>query len=798
MSHGSATFASRIAAAAIILFTLVACGGGGGGGGGGFIPGEPGADLLSYRLNLTVIDEDGNPTSLVTSTRPVTLEVEVVEDTRAAAPAEGVLVSAAADFAQILPANGQARTNADGVASFEIQAGETLGADTVTVTVEAPRGPVTATTVVDVQAAGLRIGRFDGATFINGEIDTTVDDLPFRGSSVLTVSIVDEDGNTVSTTEEVRFRSNCSNAGRATFRAIDDPENEASSLTVEAVNGLATVEYLSGSCESEDRVTARLLSNGAEASASVTIATRDANFIGFVRSEPSEGEEGTDRTIIALRSTGGPNRPEIATVTFEVLEQAVTFGPDDPRPGDPDYLDNPDRRPLSGIPVTFALSNTLGDITLLNDSGVSNANGLVTVELRSGNAATSTRIIASFEAQSGGSSRPQSASSNQIVIGTGLPDQNSVSLSTEFFNVPRAGDVDGVDVAITVRMADRFNNPVADGTSAIFTTEYGSIDGSCLTGQSNGGRYRSVRDAEQPLRGTCTVLWTSQAPRLPTFQNNRDRIQTILDDGSYDCSAHSGSFGPCPSDLGAVRGLRSTVLVTALGEESFIDANGNGVYDRNEAFDNLPEAFVDHNEDGVYTPTAGPQCGPPSSTENCRAAGSEETFTDLNQDGEYSRNDGPARYNGSLCPPEGDGVFCSRELVNVRNSIVLTLSSSVNNLSTLLTRGRTVVSNTRGGNSYDLHIADVYNNPPGAGTTIAFEATGDCEILPTDEVIVPSLGGARGAFTVPFSVTPIPIETDDDDNRTGPEAGRIIVTATDPGDNGGSAVIASYACDPGV
>ena len=544
MSHRVAIFASRLAAAAAVLFALVACGGGGGGG--GFIPDEPGADLLSYRLSTAVIDQDGNPTSLVTSTRPVSLEVTVIEDTRAGEPASGVLVSAEAQFVQILPANGQARTDSDGIARFEIEAGPTLGADTITLTAEAPRGPVSVDTVVEVQAAALRIGSFSDGAFQSGVIASSVTNLAFRGSTLLQVAIVDENGEPVSTVEQVRFRSSCSQIGAAAFRdpAADDA-SEVRTLTVETVEGLANAEYLAQSCEDSDTITARVINVDASASVEVTIAPRSADFIGYIGSTPSEGPEKTDRTFITLRGTGGPSRTEVATVTFEVLEEAVTLSEGDPGPGDPEYLNNPARRPLSGIPVEFELTNSLGGISLLSTSAVSNANGLVNVELRSGNVATSTRVVASFEARSSnGTSRPQSVSSNQIVIGTGLPDQNSISLSTELFNVPRAADIDGVEVAITVRMADKFNNPVADGTSATFTTEYGAIDSSCLTGQSNGARYQSLRDTETPLRGTCTVLWISQAPRLPTFQDNRDRIQTIEDDGSYNCDAHDGSFGP--------------------------------------------------------------------------------------------------------------------------------------------------------------------------------------------------------------------------------------------------------------
>ncbi len=803
MNHRVFRCVSRSVLAVAALFALAACGGGGSDGG-GFIPAEPGANLLNYRLSTAVIDQDSNPTSLVTSTRPVTLEVTVLEDTGARAPAVGVLVSAEASFVQILPANGQARTDNEGIARFEIRAGDTLGADTVTLTAEAPRGTVSTSTVVDVQAAALRLGRFDGTTFIRGEIGLGAQNLPFRGSSILTVSIVDEQGEAVSGVDEVRFRSACANAGRASFRALDDETNESGTLTVDAIDGLASVEYRAGNCETEDTITARLLANGEEATGSVTIAGRDANFIGFVRSDPAEGNEGGARTFIALRGTGGPNRGEIATLTFEVLEQSVILQEGDARPGDPAYFSNPQRRPLSGIPVQFALTNALGNITLLNSSAVSDANGLARVELRSGNVATTTRVIASFEAGgSGGSLRPQEAPSNDILISTGLADQNSVSLSTEFFNVPRAGNIDGVEVAITVRMADRFNNPVADGTSAAFQTEYGAIDSTCVTGQSNGTRFRRLRGDETPLRGTCSVLWISQAPRFPTFQENRDRIQTIERiqglPFNYRCDAHNGSSGPCPHDLGAIRGLRSTVLVTAVGEESFVDLNGNGLYDEGEPFENLPEAFIDHNEDGVYTPVEGPQCGPPSTEANCRAGGSEEEFIDFNGDGEYSLNvdpnTGEGVYNGTLCPPEGDGIFCSRELVNVRADLVLTLSSTVNNLRALLTVRRASGSNALAtaastGNTYDLYIADIYNNAPGAGTVINFE-TADCDITPATEVIVPDLGGRRGAFTTSFQVQP----GDRGEDDTAPPPGQIIVTAEEP-DGAASAVLATFACQP--
>ena len=468
----------------------------------------------------------------------------------------------------------------------------------------------------------------------------------------------------------------------------------------------------------------------------------------------------------------------------------------------PDALSDPDRVPLAGQEVSFYLSSDLADIELSTNSGqvdasgravgTTDANGLVTVEVRSGFISTQTYVVAEFEAQtSSGVTRTLSTTSNQIVVSTGLPDQNSITLGTDVFNVPRARDVNGERVTLTVSMADKFNNPVADGTAAVFTTEYGAIDGSCLTGVANGARLGGV-----PERGTCSVLWTSQSPRFPLF--NSDRIKTI-DGPGYSCSVHNGNSGPCPADLGAIRGLRSTVLVTALGEENFVDSNGNGLYDDGEPFVNLPEAFLDLNEDGVYTPTEGPQCPSPSSSADCDAAGSEEEFLDINRDGVYSTNVDPGTgtgvYNGSLCSVEDDGVFCSRDLVHVRDSLVLTLSSTVEGLTAIAARTSTTPRNVSStlveGFTYEIYVADLYNNVPGLGTELTFTPSGDCALV-FPEAVAPDTDSQAiavgqitrpGAFTTSIAV-----------NGTGDTSGgAVLLTATDT-DTGVSASIASFSC----
>ena len=60
--------------------------------------------------------------------------------------------------------------------------------------------------------------------------------------------------------------------------------------------------------------------------------------------------------------------------------------------------------------------------------------------------------------------------SKTLVVSTGLPDQNSVSLSASVLNIEGAYDTDGKTSEITVRLADKFNNPAPDGSAAIFST----------------------------------------------------------------------------------------------------------------------------------------------------------------------------------------------------------------------------------------------------------------------------------------------------------------------------------------
>ena len=288
---------------------------------------------------------------------------------------------------------------------------------------------------------------------------------------------------------------------------------------------------------------------------------------------------------ISLKGTGGV---ESSTIVFLVLDT--------------------NNQPISGETVNFSLSTDLGDISLRNEDDESDADGEVSVIVKSGNVPTAVQVIATVDGTD------ISTLSNILVLGVGLPDQDSLSLSVDIFN-PEAWQYDGETITLSIRAGDHYNNPVPDGTAIYFTTEGGRIDPQCVI-----------------FDGECSVTWESTNPR--------------------------------PDESATDNAGLSTILATAIGEESFTDITGDGQFsqgdkahwDTNPDLD-LPEAFRDDNLNGTY------DVG--------------ETFFDVNVDGLYTPANG--LYDGSLCTDDGviAGV-CNQDVVHVRDSIVIAMSGSDN------------------------------------------------------------------------------------------------------------------------
>jgi hypothetical protein len=93
------------------------------------------------------------------------------------------------------------------------------------------------------------------------------------------------------------------------------------------------------------------------------------------------------------------------------------------------------------------------------------------------------------------------------------------------------------------------------------------------------------------------------------------------------------------------------------------------------------------------------------------------------------------------------GGICSRDLVDVRDSLVLVNGfSDAQSYELLLINqfSRSEPSSLYENTFYNLYISDVFNNPPPPGSTIDFEGNGDCEPV-TESQPVPDTNKA-GAF----------------------------------------------------
>jgi hypothetical protein len=234
-----------------------------------------------------------------------------------------------------------------------------------------------------------------------------------------------------------------------------------------------------------------------------------------------------------------------------------------------------------------------------------------------------------------------------------------------------------VTTNITVMAADHFNNPVPDGTAIYYTTNGGSIIDSCTTTQ-----------------GICSVTLRSQNPR--------------------------------PANG------RVVVLAYALGEESFTDQNGNGIYDSGEPFDDMPEPFLDINENGIREAT--------------------EPFVDTNANGVYDGRNG--KFNGISANP----LVTAPTTIHDRVSIPIVFSGStayitlrdmadspINTVALdVCTDGTAFANNPL---AFKVNVVDVNGNVMPAGTTIKFSTdNGTIVSKPLEWTMPSSSAQTNGTF----------------------------------------------------
>ena len=110
------------------------------------------------------------------------------------------------------------------------------------------------------------------------------------------------------------------------------------------------------------------------------------------------------------------------------------------------------------------------------------------------------------------------------------------------------GGYTAVTAEISVQIGDNNNQLITANRTIFFRTEWGLIEESCIT--EDGG---------------CSVTW------------------------------RSGSPDEMPANF-----LNNIVAYSSNGQETFLDINGNGLFDDGDSFDDLDEPFIDINESGVF------------------------------------------------------------------------------------------------------------------------------------------------------------------------------------------------------
>ena len=530
-------------------------------------------------LVMSMADSTGVAMTTVTPERSGVLAATVKDSTGVPLPNVSVSFSTTDATAVLVPSSGSALSDAQGVARIGVPVGGQGGGFTARAIATAGSATANgsfnyAVSFPTLSLSALRINPSPLSVLGTATVDVTV----MNGAATYLQPVT------------VSFTSTCAANGKATL-----------GLPVLTVAGVASTSYIDKGCGAPDPITASFTFGGANYSQTGTVSTLGTvgGQIAFVSALP---------TNIALKGTGGAGRQESSVVTFKVLDRSGGIVP--------------------GVTVNFALSggsgiSGTGATTVSPASALSRADGTVVTTVFAGTVNTPVRVLASIA----GSNPIVTTLSDQLVVSTGIPQQNSFSLSTEIYNVEGAshdGCAAPIGSKVRASLADHFNNPVPDGTAVSFTAEGGAIGASCLT-----------------VKGECTVSFCAANPRKA--------------DG------------------------RITILAYALGEESYVEnpalPNSINRYDAGEAFDDLCEPV---RIDNALTDNEANVNNKDSRVSACRPPVVGEVYIDTNANGSFSTT-GDGAYNGVLNvdPATGQTTANNRtSTTHVRGALVQVMSTS--------------------------------------------------------------------------------------------------------------------------
>lgn len=324
--------------------------------------------------------------------------------------------------------------------------------------------------------------------------------------------------------------------------------------TLTTTNGTAIFTYKDAQCgatDNSDKVTVTVDGTSTTGSVDILLTQPKSNSIGFVSASPE---------VIYLKGSGFG---ETSVVTFVVNDQVGNA--------------------LPGQLVAMLPTTTVGGLSMVEAAAIgtpfvasSDSSGRVAVHVNSGTIPTPARVKAALRpvadplnppnppldpALCFGTTVPSDCIftvSSNLSVAVGLPSQLNFSLAQKTINIEGL-NVDGTTNTYTVIASDRMGNPVPAGTTVNFVAEGSQIQSQGFTTMSSG-------------LASTTVNFQSSEPR--------------------------------PKDG------RVTIVAYALGEESFVDVNGNNVWDGGasaEAYQDLGAVFLSRKFSDKFNPAQSDQ-----------------------------------------------------------------------------------------------------------------------------------------------------------------------------------------------
>jgi len=559
-------------------------------------------------LALTLLDSSGNASNVLSEESPLTVRVAITDLEGATQDIDDEVITLISTLGTIGPANGSALTD-NGTAEFTLGFDGTVGAGVLTASYATTQGELQISENIEAQVSeddlfflamtsnsgsltpstpitvtvNLRSGSASGS-LASGEIVSLTSDVadiaPSNGSAVtdssgnatftlqyngaqgagiVSSSFTSEQGNTFSNNlnitssegtplYEIKITNPSSGAifnesGIDVFVRVSasstQQQTTALLVTLTSDVGIITPETGTSLTTASEFAKFELFGDGTEGAGFVTASFTDVDgniyedVISVEMVTNGQGGGGgsggidpskiafisTTPETIALKGAGDDNaRPEQSAVMFRVSDRSGTA--------------------VSGQTVTFNLSAESGGAALESVTGTADADGNVVAIVNSGVIPASIRVEARIL---GSQNAGLGALSSELAVSSGVPVSSRFNLRVSADQTACGSSFDLCKV-LSVSSFDRFGNPAVDGTTVNFATNCGSV-----TRLASGDKQSSCSLGEGGL-GQCSVQW---------------RASNLNPANTKQCAD----------------GSSIKVMSYALGEEDFIDGNGNAYFD---------------------------------------------------------------------------------------------------------------------------------------------------------------------------------------------------------------------------